>query len=364
MWAPLHDSDAAPLLDGLIKTAYAFGALSIFCWFASYFRRRAQMRCEARELAAEAELMELILEQTAREQPDATPFRDLPRWRQRVLLRVLTSLLEQIQGSGRERLIALTRAMGARSFLQEALRNGQVQDRINAAIILGAFGDEMAASALSSALRDRNYGVRLAVARSLLNHPCAGLTLHAFLEALRFSDKDPSIALADIFDHLPPHWHTEAIAMLREGLSPNWRRMLAIALGRTRIPGAREAIASLLGEDDPRLRAAAWIGLAELGDSSVQPMLPQGLADPSADVRVTACHCARRLQAIGCIPALTRLLRSDKDWWVRYRAAQALAGMEAAGRSAILGAAGEASDAATDVGLLVLREHEAERAHA
>src|SRR5688572_19157321 len=123
MLARLHDSEALPLLDALIKTAYAFAALSVLCWLISYFRRQAQIRNAARDTAAEAELTELILEQTARKDPDGTPCRDLPRWRQRVLLRVLTSLLEQIQGAGRDRLIALTRAMGVRKVLEEALRN-------------------------------------------------------------------------------------------------------------------------------------------------------------------------------------------------------------------------------------------------
>src|SRR5512134_14092 len=144
----LHDSEALPLLEGLIHTAYALAALSFLTWLASYIRRQTQLRCEARERAAESELTELILQQTESKQPDGTPFRDLPRWRQRVLLRVLTSLLEQIQGGGRDRLIALTRAMGVRQFLENALRNGRVRDRINAAIILGEFADEMAASAL------------------------------------------------------------------------------------------------------------------------------------------------------------------------------------------------------------------------
>jgi HEAT repeat protein len=364
MWAPLHDSEALPVLEGLIRTAYALAALSLLSWLVTYFRRQSQLRAEARERAAEAELTELILLQTEQKQPDGTPFRNLPRWRQRVLLRVLTSLLEQIQGAGRDRLIALTRAMGVREFLEHALRNGHVRDRINAAIILGEFADEMAASALSVALHDRNIGVRLTAARALLNHRCANLTLRTFLEAIRFSDKDPSIALADILDRLPTHWHAEAIAMLREGLPANWRRMLAIALGRSRAAGAREAITSLLREDDPRLRAAAWIGLAELNDDTVYGMLSQGLADRSADVRITACHCAKRLQATGCIPALTHLLRVDEDWWVRYRAAQAIAGMGDEGRRALLGAATGASSQMADMGLLVLRECEAERAHA
>jgi HEAT repeat protein len=144
----------------------------------------------------------------------------------------------------------------------------------------------------------------------------------------------------------------------------NWRRMLVIALGRARVPGALDAITSLLREEDPRLRAAAWIGLAELGDRTVYAMMAKGLADSSADVRITACHCAKRLQATDCIPALRGLLQADGDWWVRYRAAQALADMGPEGRSALLGSATGSSPHSADMGLLVLREYDAERAHA
>jgi hypothetical protein len=359
-----HDSEALPFLDGLTTTAYALAALSVLVWLGSFLRRQYQLRREARETRAEAELTELILDQTAQKKPDAAPLARLSRLQQGVLLRVLTSLLEQLQGAGRERLIAVAGGMGVRQTLNEVLRCGRIRDRINAAVILGNFRDEAAASSLTTLLHDSEFGVRLAAARALLNHPHSALTLREFLEALRFSDRDPSIALADIFDHLPSHWHAEAIAMLRGGLPATWRRMLAIALGRSRIPGALEAVTSLLGEDDPRLRAAAWVALAELADQRIQDRLLEGLVDPSADVRVTACHCAKRLRVADCIPSLTRLLRTDTDWWVRYRAAQALVAMGGTGRSAILSASAESENAAGDVGLLVLREFEAEAAHA
>lgn len=364
MSALLHDSEALPFLDGLINTAYALAALSVLVWLGSFFRRQYQLRREARETSAETELTELILDQTAQKKPELAPLSQLSRLQQGALLRVLTSLLEQLQGAGRDRLIAVIGAMGVRQTLNEVLRNGRVRDRINASVVLGNFRDEPAASALTTLLHDSDLAVRLAAARALLNHPYSALTLREFLEALRFSNHDPSIALADIFDRLPPHWHAEAIAMLRGELPANWRRMLAIALGRSRTPDALEAIASLLSEEDPRLRAAAWIGLAELGDHSAHDMLPEGLVDQSPDVRLTACHCAKRLRAVDCIPSLTRLLRNDPDWWVRYRAAQALVAMGGTGRGAILSASAESRNPTSDVGLLVLREFEAEAAHA
>ena len=364
MSAPPHDSDAFPFLDGLTTTAYALAALSVLVWLGSFFRRQYQLRREAREASAEAELTELILDQTVQKKPDGAPLARLSRLQQGVLLRVLTSLLEQLQGAGRDRLIAVTGGMGVRQTLNEAMCRGRIRDRINAAVIIGNFRDEPAASALTTLLHDSEFGVRLAAARALLNHPHSALTLREFLEALRFSDQDPSIALADIFDRLPAHWHAEAIAMLRGDLPANWRRMLAIALGRSRVPEAREAIISLLSEKDARLRAAAWIALAELGDHGIQDLLLEGLVDPAADVRVTACHCARRLRAVDCIPSLTRLLRTDPDWWVRYRAAQALVAMGGTGRGAILSASAEAKNPTSDVGLIVLREFEAEAAHA
>lgn len=352
------------MLDGLLATAWVLAALSALSWLGCYLRRRSQLRREARERAAEAELTELLVEQAASPQPDDTPFQNLPRWRQRVFLRVLTSLLEQIQGGGRDRLIALARAAGVREILHEALRHGRIPDRINAARVLGNFGDAPAATALAAALHDTKLGVRLAAAGALLNHPGGTLTLREFLDALRFSDRDPSLALADILFRLPAPWQHEAITMLRGGLPANWRRMLAIALGRTRTGGAFEAIASLSREDDPRLRSAAWIGLAELGDPAAHALLPQGLADRSSDVRLAACHCAKRLPAVDCVPALSRLLLTDDDWWVRYRAAQALTTLGAAGRRAILDAAARAPDRETNVGLVVLRESETEAAHA
>ncbi|MBI2813296.1 MAG: HEAT repeat domain-containing protein [Opitutae bacterium] len=354
-------SDAG-LLTIIVDACYVLAGAALLIWCGVFLVRIRQLRSAKREAVAEERLTGLVLDQISGYQP--TPgidrFGSLAGWERRLLLRVLRNLIEQTKGRDQSHLIRLLQRTGfqERAFIE--LARGPAAQRQAAGEILAFFDDAASIAALHAARHDRDRGVRQTALRALLAKDQVS-SLRELLEQLDVSPQDPPLSLAEIFSQLPARLHPEAIARLEGGqLPPEWRRMLAIALGRKQVLAAFDALAALRHSPAPRVRAASWVALAELGDPRVGDFVHEGLEDESPDVRQAACHCAGKLGGPSTPPNLARRL-DDPDWWVRYQAARALLEFGDAGRQLLEEHSGTASE--EDAGWQVLHEPE-DRPHA
>lgn len=312
----------ANLLQDLIAACYGMAALGIGLWVVCYFVRLRRLAVQARDARAEERLTETVLTLSVTPDPDPYVFDRLRRWEHVILLRVFMALIEQTKGADQQALINLMRRAG---FLRRALGllfKGRPRDRQVACGMLAYFDHDSAIGALRAALRDRDPAVRLTAARALLQKDKV-VSLRHLLLSLRFPADDPPIMMADVFDRMPASLHDEAIRLLAEPMPVEWKRMLAIALGRRQVLAAYDALAALRTAPEPRLRSAVWVALRELGDPRAGDLVGDGLADPVPDVRITAAQCTG---ALGDPEALARLrpLLADPEWWVRFHAATAL----------------------------------------
>lgn len=266
----------------------------------------------------------MVLDHTVRPpvERDPAPFGRLKAWERGLLLRVLRQLIEQTKGRDQQQLVAALADTGFKEQALTDLRHGFRLRRLYAANLLGHFSDDDSIRALHNAFTDRDAAVRLAAARALLQrdriHSLAGL-----LNGLGFSRKDPPLILAEIFAQLPERLVPEAVQLLDSPLPPEWLRMLAIALGRRQVGAAYNAFAALRHNVSPRVRAAAWVALTELGDPRAGELVAGGLQDSSPDVRRAAALCAGRLGGSEVLPLLSAMLK-DGDWSVAWGAALAL----------------------------------------
>jgi HEAT repeat protein len=348
-------SDSA-LLAALIHTCYALAAASVVVWLGCFHVRVRRLKRAARAAVAEEKLTGLVLDELAGYPVPADTYGKLPRWQQRILLQVLQNLVEQTKGRDQGKLIALMQRVGFLRTALETLASPRRGERQSACTVLGYFDEPAAISALRSALQDPDLAVRLTAARALLQKDKVA-SLRALLAALNFSPDDPPLILAEIFTRLPASLRPESIALLAEDIPAEWKRMLVIALGRNQAGEAFEAIAGLRRAELPRLRAAVWVALHELGDPRVGEFVSDGLRDASASVRQAACACAGTLGGPEVLPRLAELL-DDADWWVRFAAANALYDAGAGGRQLLESHCAGAAE--NDVGLQVLREREME----
>lgn len=333
MWASPPVSDSA-LLGGIAVTCAVCAVAAIAVWCGVFLVRAARLRQARLAAMAEEQLTGLVLDQLSGYSGSAPQLQNLPEWKRRLLLRVLQNLIEQTKGRDQANLIAILRDASFHATAMENLRRGRAAERQVACTVLGFFEDARSIEALQAALLDRDDAVRLTAARALLQKDRVD-SLRDLLGHLPFSPTDPPLALAELFAYLSPRLHPEAIALLRaRALPPEWLRMLAIALGRRQVLDAFDAIASLRHAPEPRVRAAAWVALTELGDPRAGEYVLEGLRDESPDVRQLAGQCAGKLGGPEALPAMAAQLTAG-SWWNRYHAANALLEFGAAGSAAL-----------------------------
>jgi hypothetical protein len=334
------------LLSGLITASWLFALASLVVWAGVFAVRVRRLRRARREALAEEELTGLVLDQISG-YGGKTPqpvFADLPDWKRRVLLRIVCNLVEQTKGRDQVHLVTLLRTAGFRDQALSDLVHGTGLRRQQACVVLGFFDDESSTAGLRAALSDRDGAVRLAATRALLDKDRMG-SLRELLDVLKFSPDDPPLIMSETLAHLPARLHPEAVAMLRTPLPPEWIRVLAINLARQQVLAAYDPITELRHSPSPRVRAAAWVALGELGDPRAADLLGEGLRDSVADVRRAAAGCAARLGGPEAVPLLEPLLRED-DWWTGFNAAKALLALGAPGRAALAAFAAQAPDSA------------------
>ena len=102
------------------------------------------------------------------------------------------------------------------------------------------------------------------------------------------------------------------------------REMGALALGFADDPRSIEPLVGRLRDDSPRVRATAAWALGELERRETVRPLIAALADADALVRESAAQALGEIEDPAAIPALTDLLKSDRQAAVRRAAARAL----------------------------------------
>jgi aminopeptidase N len=190
-------------------------------------------------------------------------------------------------------------------------RDDDVLGRIEAAEALGKLGDPRSVDALAQALLDEPFwAVRGAIAAAL-GRQHSERALDALLAGLRQVQEPKArraIAAALGEFHAPEHGPlaeraAEALATLLRTGDPSYHveASAAVALGKTRTPGAYDQLVALL--DRPSwnevIRAGVFAGLGELGAPRVVDVLATWLLDrtKAMDVRQAAAGGMRALAA-------------------------------------------------------------------
>ena len=102
------------------------------------------------------------------------------------------------------------------------------------------------------------------------------------------------------------------------------REMGALALGFAEDPRSIQPLMGRLRDDSPRVRATAAWALGEIESREAVRPLIAALGDPDALVRESAAHALGEVEDAAAIPALTDVLKSDREPAVRRAAARAL----------------------------------------
>lgn len=272
---------------------------------------------------------EAILGQIIRglEDPDWDPsLVELVRRNRRLSADLFSEISELIRGENRDRVLALCREAAIHPWLLGQLRSWNSERRRLAADTLKLFPGEKTVSALVGALDDRAEEVRLTAASSL-SALSAMPPLRMLMEKLVEPTRSQSLLLQRLIDSAAVTSPAEVMELARSSPERDFLRPLALsALGKAGHLSLSSEIASFIADDDPEVRAAALASVAALGDFSARDLIKRALSDRVQFVRVRAIAAARALELRDLAPELTLLL-DDANWWVRFRASEALAAM-------------------------------------
>ncbi len=274
-----------------------------------------------------------------------------------VAMDLTIELAELMRGSDGDAMLRAAKALDVPRHLERRLRSLAAQERLNAAETLALFDDH--AHAAEQALDDRDPAVRLGAALALahreegpepgdiLRKLRAGVEEHSLMlvPLMRdFAARDPAVvagivhnesltdearlsAIEALADHGHAHVTRIVAVAAQHSFPPHLEQRLIVALGRTRHPAARGPIAAAMKSATPLVRAAA-------------------------------AEAAGRAGLIDMAPELRAML-SDNEWIVRFRSAEALFALGAAGMQQLRAAAGHDGPVARHAARTMLAERAA-----
>jgi HEAT repeat protein len=302
----------------------ALGATAALFLF-SAATRIALVRRLARERALAATWNPLFAECAERvpERLPALAARDAPGF-----LLLWCRAQESVRGESQARLVELARRAGADHLAHRLLRSRDERHQILSLIALGHLRDRAITELLVMLIPAAPSVISLVAAQALLRidaERALPLLLHA---AARREDWALARVVSMLKECDPAMVGDVLVVALRAELrvarpGPGLSRLLRLqsaAREETLRPAVLEA---LQDSDDPEVLAAALGALWHPQDLLHARRLA---AHDDWVVRIAAAHALGRLGGRDEVPLLAGML-PDPNWWVRYRAAQALCGL-------------------------------------
>jgi HEAT repeat protein len=276
------------------------------------------------------------------ETPDVRP----SKLARNVAATLTLELAELVRGSDREALLRAATAAGAAEELARHLRSRVPQDRLMAAEGLALFPDhrdDVTRVALTDPVPDVRLGAALALAQEG-RAPAVG----TLIRGLGIGTSENSLLVVSLMRDLVKADPHAVEALLYDLDLPDAAKLAAtdaLAESGAVDHGPLVAWMAEAAGDDPELRPRIIRALGRLGHPAGHEAVLAALHDSAWQVRAAAAEASGRSVLRLAIPRLTELL-GDDEWWVRFRAGEALSRLGTDGRQALHHAASGTDSAA------------------
>jgi HEAT repeat protein len=245
-----------------------------------------------------------------------------------ILADLAVELIQLVRGSDRDRFVATATQLGVPGRLGHHLNSGSPRVRLAAAEALAEFPDDRSVERLLAALRDSSADVRLTAALSLAS---AGRTPPArnLVEMLGIGTRENSLLIVSLFREIAQRRPGEIKGLILDPGVPAGAKAAAIealsASGDYSLVPLVTTLATTADSADPAL-PRYLVALGEFAHPAAQPAVRRCLGSPLPEVRAAAVQAAGRIGLQQLAPHIRELL-GDPDWWVRFRAGEALAAL-------------------------------------
>ena len=231
-------------------------------------------------------------------------------------------LAEFMRGTDRAELLTVATALGVPDLLYKRARSRTAQDRLTAIEALALFDDH--ASAVEHALDDSNPHVRLGAALALSARGEAPDLLQ-LARKLQIGDVENSLLLISLMGDIAGHDPAAVRTLLTDASVPDAAKVAAIdALadsGYSHAPLLTELAANPGG--DPELKPRIFRALGRTGHPVGAKVIEAGLASEDWRIRAACAEAAGQI-ALRRLAGVLGTLLCDEQWWVRFRAGEAL----------------------------------------
>lgn len=232
-------------------------------------------------------------------------------------------LHDLLRGDSKQWLNALARQLGIDRYVWRLLHGRHLADRLLAAATLGHLRDISGWDALLEMLGSDNTLVSLVSARALISiDPVAALPL--VLPVIQDREDWSTPRVADLFMEAGPEAVSAPLEAAIVSCPPEQVPKLIAVLPEVALPVSERIVSRLLREPtDDRIKS---ICLRILGNPRDLPVVRELATHSRWHVRMNAAVVLGRMGLPQDCDMLVLML-SDPEWWVRYRAAQALLAM-------------------------------------
>lgn len=316
------------LLQYLWLVSLTMAAFSLLIMVGLLIARSLNTYLERKREAERKRLITVLLGDRAGLSANSTPPFGV---RRKLLTDLSVELIQLVRGEDRERFVATATAMNVPERLRHQLDSGSPRLRLAAAEALAHFDDDKSIERLRLALEDANPDVRIAAAVSLaaLGNPPPAAEL---VYKLGIGTRENSLMAVSLFRDVADRRPNELKALLVDENIPAGAKAaviesLSASADYTLVP----MIVSLASEEeDPRHMTRYLRALGNFGHPASEPAVKHGLQSRHWDVRAVAAGAAGRIGLPSLAPNLKQLL-GDAEWWVRFRAGEALASLGSKG---------------------------------
>lgn len=272
-----------------------------------------------------------------------------------VLILLSSELLSLLRGEEHARLVALFEACGLPALLHKQVMQRHRRAAELAAESLRHFPGPRTTAVLTAALDHAYHDVRLRAALSLAEHDQAP-DVRELASRLETGGTLSTRLTTALFRRIAPQQQESLWALCEDATAPPPLRVMALdALATTGNYALVAGMTRLAQEAGGDVAAQALRSLGALGHPAARPAVEAGLASPEFAVRVQAASAAGRIGLVDLADKVAALL-TDDVWWVRYRAAEALAELGERGRRLLQRATEAGQEAERRTAALVLAE--------